>query len=394
MKTLFMILVVLIVSIFIGIKIAEDPGLMMLSYGHWTIEMPLWFAAISALLLFFVGYLLLQLFNDIDFSVYRFRQWLQWRRKNKSFSKTNRGLVELLEGDWQNAEYYLQAGVHQSDSPLVSYLASAKAAHELQTFDKRDAYLRKAYEAMPHAELAIGLVQAQFQVDGGQNEQALVTLKRLRSLAPKHRFVLMLLEKIYIRLGDWRELLELLPTLKKMRVITTDQYPFFEANIYQQLIIDAKQTDVNTLQILWRNLPKKLQLQPLILKSYIYRLRKEGVQLGDDLASLVAKSLKTEWNLELIKCYGLVTSSDPVAQLTKAESFLSDHSDVAELFLTLGRLSERCQLWGKAKDYFKISLKLRPTTETYCEYGKLLESLNEFDLANKNYRLSVLADPI
>jgi HemY protein len=46
----------------------------------------------------------------------------------------------------------------------------------------------------------------------------------------------------------------------------------------------------------------------------------------------------------------------------------------------------RCQLWGKARNYFENSLKLQASQETYIEYGKLLEVLGEQTAAVQSYR--------
>jgi HemY protein len=50
----------------------------------------------------------------------------------------------------------------------------------------------------------------------------------------------------------------------------------------------------------------------------------------------------------------------------------------------------RCQLWGKAKSYLETSLKLTPFTETYAEYGKLMEQLGDQRAAMQSYREGIL----
>jgi HemY protein len=134
----FWFLVLLILSVWLGLKISQDPGYALFTYRHWSMEMPLWFALVAFFIFLFLFYGILRFFDSIDFSIYRFKNWLRWRRKYKSYSKTNRGLIELIEGHWKSAEYCLMEGIEQSDAPLINYLAAAKAAQEQQAYDRRD----------------------------------------------------------------------------------------------------------------------------------------------------------------------------------------------------------------------------------------------------------------
>ena len=48
----------------------------------------------------------------------------------------------------------------------------------------------------------------------------------------------------------------------------------------------------------------------------------------------------------------------------------------------------RNQLWGKAKDYYRASIKISPTAEAYGELGRLLKHLGETEAGEeylKNY---------
>ena len=72
---------------------------------------------------------------------------------------------------------------------------------------------------MPSADVAVGLTQAELQLAHQQYEQALATLMHVRSLSPKHNYVLKLLKKLYENLGEWKKLEEILPDLRRRKVI-------------------------------------------------------------------------------------------------------------------------------------------------------------------------------
>jgi HemY protein len=387
MRRFFWFLIILIVSVWIGLKVAADPGYALFAYQHWTMEMPLWFAVISFIVVVLLLYGILRFFDSIDFSLYRLKNWIKWRRKYKSYSKTNRGLVELIEGHWRSAEYYLLEGVTQSDAPLINYLAAAKAAQEQGAFDRRDNFLRKAHQCSPHAEIAIGLTQAQLQLEQGQLEQALATLGHLQSIAPKHVVVIKLLEKVYIRLSDWNGLLKLLPSLRKAKIINDENLAKLEAHTYQELLrsVAHKPDALRNIHQVWVGMPKKVQKNPVVIYTYC-DLIKSYPEMVSEAEELINKSMKKSWDKELAHLYGLLVTSEVNKQLTHAESWNKTYPHQAVLLLTLGRLCMRLQLWGKAKGYLEESLKLEPLAETYQEYGRLLEQMGDFQLALQQYR--------
>lgn len=387
MRRFIWILIVLIFSVWLGLQVAKDPGLAFFSYRNWSVEMPLWFALLSFISVLMIFYLATRFFDQIDTSIYRWKNWLKWRRKNKAYSKTNRGLIEILEGHWKNAEYYLKEGLAQSDAPLLNYLALAKSAHEQKAYDRRDSYLRKAHAAAPQADVAIGLTQAHLQLSQGQLEQALATLNHLRSVAPKHAFVLKLLERVYVHLGDWKSLLKLLPDLYRAKIVTREQLSQLELKTYTELLKSASQQVDNLTAVydVWQSIPRKLQAQPQLIYIYANQLMRYPDK-ADEAEELIYKSLKKSWDKELVKLYGQLAITDAKKQLAHAENLLKRYDKQAVLLLTLGKLAVRCQLWGKARAYFEESLALELNRETYVECGKLFEQLGDADAALQCYR--------
>jgi len=387
MRRFIWTLIILIFSVWLGLQITKDPGYAFFAYKHWTVEMPLWFALLSFILLLLIVYSIARFFDRIDMSFYRFNGWLKWRRKNKSYNKTNRGLIEALEGNWINAEYYLRTGLLKSDAPLLNYLALAKSAHEQKAFDRRDTYLRKAHLAAPHADVAIGLTQAQLQLNQGQLEQALATLDHLRSIAPRHALVLKLLERVYVHLGDWRHLLELMPFLYKAKVVTRDELTRLEINAYTELLrsVNNRADHLTALKAIWKSIPKKLQTNSQLVYHYASQLTFYP-ECSTDIEECIYKTLKKSWDPALGRLYGTIVVPDAKIQLMHAENLLKRYDKQASLLLSLGKIAMRCQLWGKARGYFEESLQVEINQETYLEYGKLLEQLGDSSGAMNSYR--------
>ncbi len=74
----------------------------------------------------------------------------------------------------------------------------------------------QASKADPSADIAVGLTQAQLQLDAKQLEQALATPQSLHHQQPKHPHVLLLLAKTHAAVGDWNSAGDLLPLIKRV----------------------------------------------------------------------------------------------------------------------------------------------------------------------------------
>ncbi|HSW94355.1 MAG TPA: heme biosynthesis HemY N-terminal domain-containing protein [Gammaproteobacteria bacterium] len=391
MRRFVLFIVIFILSVWLGLRVAKDPGLVLITYHHWSAEMPLWFAIVAFIAVMVALYFMVRLIDGVDNSFYRWRNWLRWRRKNKAYSKTNRGLLELIEGRWRHAENDLLEGIDQSDAPLINYLAAAKAAHERGAYDKRDMYLHQAHDLAPQADMAIGLTQAQLQFNQGQLEQALATLHHLRTVSPLQPVVLKLLEKLYVRLADWKNLLKLLPSLRRAKIFTLEQMDQLEQKVYQELLNAAanKPDGLKNCRELWATLPRRMEKNPQVVSHYVQYLVSYP-DAAEEALELINRTVKKTWESDLVKFYGEIMGRDPKKQLAQAEKWLKLYPHQAVLFLTLGRLCLDCQVWGKARSYLDDSLKLAAMPETYMAYGKLFEALDDMASAAKYYREGLL----
>lgn len=396
MRRLIVILLVLIFSVLIGLKIAEDPGYAIFAYRHWTVEMPLWFAVLSVILGLSLLFFILRFFDAIDATWVSWKNWLRLRRKHKAYSKTNRGLIDLVEANWKSAETYVMQGVDQSDAPLINFLAAAKAAHEQGAYERRDIYLRKAYDLSSQTHVAVGLMQAQLQLKQGKLEQAFATLNHLRAQSPKQVLLLKLLERVCVRLNDWANLLKLIPALRKARIISAEQMTMLEISTYGELLqVAAKSGSSSAVKDLWKTIPRKLQKNSTLICCYVKQLSHYS-DAKPEIEELITKTLKYEWQPELVKVYGTLASSDALKQLKIAETWQKHFGPQSLLYLTLARLSMRAQLWGKARHYYEESLKLESLPESYLEYGNLLAQLDETVTAMQVYKeglKKLLAEP-
>ncbi len=385
MKLLFFCLIALGIAAFVALGIREDSGYVLIGYDVWTFESSLALFVLALVIVFVTLYITLRTIDNLLSAPEKMRSWGSRLSAKRARKALNRGLLELSEGDWKKAEKHLLRLANHSETPMLNYLAAARSAQQQQAYDRRDHYLRLAHACMPAADVAVGLTQAELQMDHEQLEQALATLQHLRSIAPHHTQVLKLLKKLYEQLGDWKGLRDLLPELRKRNVIGEDELETLEISIYKALLGQAaSDDDPAKLRQSWERIPRKLQTHEELVVCYAQHLMERG--RNDQAQEIVFNAMRKQWSEMLIELYGQIKSSNPSKQLSAAEGWLSRKADDAVLLLTLGRLCLRCKLWGKARSYLESSLAICASSTTYRELGALLEQLEEPIKAMECYR--------
>jgi len=389
MKWLFSTLIILILSVLIGLFAYQDSGYVLIARGYKTVELSLTLFIVLATVGFIAGYILIRLSVTGWNMPYAFREWRERQRKRRAQRDTNRGLIELAQGNWPQAERFLIRHARDSDNPLLNYLSAARAAQKQNASERRDDYLSLAHKSMHGAGFAVALTQAELQLVQGQLEQSLATLVQLHTSSPKHPHVLFLLAKIYELLRSWGDLKTILPDLKKQRVLDTAAYEQLERMVHRELItIATRKGKVNDLRGAWQHVPKTLRQDNDMVRHYARCLM--ILEAHDDVESLLRDAIKRNWDIDLVYLYGLNKTNDPDKQLATAEGWLKGHESNPVLLLTLGRLCVRNKLWGKARSYLDASINIQPRSDSYKELGQLLEQLEETEEAAEFFRKGLL----
>ena len=312
-------------------------------------------------------------------------------RAGRAGQKLMRGMIEVAEGNFSRGEKLLARAASTSDAPLFNYLQAARAAHLQGNDQRRDEWLKLAYEHTPAAANAVLLTQAELQIDREQYEQALATLRRIAENSRDHSYALGLLGTLYYRLEDWDNLGELLPRLKAQGRITSDTIRKWTVRVHREHLERA--ADADAVQASWKNVPRNLRSDVDLLEAYFSALIRNGKH--EQAEKELAAALKKEWRAPLVRLFGLVEGPDASKQLKRAEGWLTDHPEDPDLLLTAARLCLRNELLGKARSYLETVISLRPTPEAYQEYGRLLNRLGEGDAAADAFRegLGLVAEP-
>lgn len=385
MRFVLILLTLLALSVFAAMNLRTDVGYVLIRFNQWSIET----SAVTLGIGLVIGFILIYLLTRFILRSMRLPAQVKQKRLEGKARRARkslvRGLIEINEGKWLQAEKSLTRHASGSETPLLHYLSAARAAQLQHAPDRRDAYLKLAHDSTPDAKLAVGLTQAELQLVHGQLPQALATLNHLSELSPNHPYVLKLLVRLHQRLQDWPALAELLPQVKQYNVFSKDEYQQIAQETYSQQLEHKVHTGDSTgLQNLWDATPRRVRDNPNLVRIYAKALHQQG--RDDRAATLISAVLKKHWDEELALLYGQLSAAEGKARLSQIESWLKLHGNQAALLLTAGRVCHRHQLWGKARSYLEESLAQKPSVDAYQELGQLLEKLEEPDAALAAYR--------
>ena len=384
MKYAFYVLLALILAVIIAAAVHVGSGYVLLSWKGTSVEMALTTLAVLILIVFFGLYLLTTLVVKLWAFPRRMRAALERRRELRSRRSAIRGLIDLAEGRWADSERHLIRHATDSKVPLITYIAAARAAQMQGAHERRDAYLRRVYDQVPAARLAVLLTQAELQISHKQYEHALATLRRLQELDPKHAYGLQLLARVYGKLEDWDALHALIPALRDNHAMSRVQIDRQECRAVQALLGRvAAGGGVARVNALWGGLRRRLRTDPGTAAAYARAM----LRLGDPKAAeaVLRDALKSRWDEELVELYGEALTSEPIRQLARVEEWLAEKGDSAPLLLTAGRLCIAAKLWCKARSYLESSIVVAPSPEAYAALAQLFNTVGEPERATRAY---------
>ncbi|GAB3369513.1 hypothetical protein NCG89_08650 [Spongiibacter taiwanensis] len=377
MKVFFAALLTLLVAAGLAAAIQYDPGYILIAYGQTTIEMTLWIGLGLLAVLLVVGVVLFIALRRGARLSDRVVNYLGNRRLRRGRSKTTLGLIAFVEGNWVKSRRLLVESAEETDAPLINYLLAARASHALGESKATRRYLGLAEGTTAKAGIAVELTQAELLLDNGQLEEALATLTRVRRNAARHPSVLLLLERVYLRLKDWAGLLALLPELAKYHLHPEERLRELEREaLLGGLEKTAQKGDIDELQAWWKSLNKPQHRDVELVAAYARKLQGIDEAVAE---AFLRQVLKNQWSEELIAIYGRLQGSDPGRQLAAAEQWLREQPANPELLLALGRISLRNELWGKAREYFETAYAKGRGYEVCLELGRLLVNMGERD---------------
>lgn len=364
----------------------NDLGLIQVSFAEYQYQATLLEVGLAALGILCVILLLSFAFKQLKKFFGQMGEKRSQRLVEKARQSLELGLIELSEGRFEKAEKILLQKVEHNENALISYLTAARAAHYLGAHDRRDDYIRRAHQCAPDADIAIGLAQAELQMDHDQLKQALATLNHLNTLSPQHPRVLKLLAKTYRRLADWESLREILPEVKKTASMSKDKLLSLETATWRGLISERSKTgDIDVLTQLWEIIPRSIRAIPELVESYANELIK--LHAAGEAERVLRDYLNKYWYESTVILYSELDVMASEQQISTVEDWLQHHRHNEYLYLALGKMCISRTMWGQARTYLEASLSVKPMPVTYLKLAQLLEDhLEDRRQAQEYYR--------
>jgi HemY protein len=372
----------------LGLAIVEHSGYVLIAWKGLRYESSLWVFLLLIVVTVLLLWTLRWLVRLLLVSGGLVNPWSRRQRGRRQQLAADKGLLDLIEGRWERAVRHLRLAAEGERQPLMYYLGAARAAHKLGRVEESEELLEQALRRQPQAELAIALTHAELQRDQGNLQGALDTLQAMRERHPRHHLVLEQLQRTLVERGDWAALLDLLPELRKTKVLEGEALAELERKVWIARLQAAGEQGLNQgevalqpLTAAWQQLSSAQRQDAELLLAYAGQLRALGAQ--EEAEDVMRKALKQGYDARLMRLYGQLRGRDPARQLQTAEGLLKQHPQDPLLLLSLGRLCLQNGLWGKAREYFEISLEFSRSAETCAELARLLASQGDVEGSNR-----------
>lgn len=358
----------------------NDPGYVLIGFGHWSLETSLTVFTVAQVIGFFLLYSFFRLLGVLIRMPTQFAKRRRSIKFNRSQEALIAGLFDAADGNWERAEKILIKHAAHSGAPLLHYLTAARAAQSRGALDKRDEYLQKASEQSPDTNLTVGLTQAELHLSEQQFEQALETLGKLHSINPGHARVLKMMHQAYQHLGDWEGLSKLLPSLQQHKVLMETEVKLLETETFSRLLKQSiTQNDQQATQACWEGIPAHIKSLPGIANIYFAAMIAVGA--GASVEAAMLKQLGRHWDDTLLVLVSNIEAEDVAKQLQSIEQWLAVYPGNAVLLRVLGKLALKAAQMEKAEQYLLKSLNIEASVATYQLLGEVLFAKGDKDKA-------------
>jgi len=351
----------------------QDNGYVLINFRGYLVEM----SVPVLVFVLVVGYAGIRLLVRIWRAPRQLGEAVARRRARKASERITQGYIELGQGNFARGERLLTKGARNSETPLLNYLAAARAAQAQGDSSRRDAWLDMAAEQEPRARATVLVTRAQLQLESGDRDAALLTLEEVLKISANNSEALRLKAEISVVAEDWAALETALPRLRRNGKVPAAMLDEWTVLAWAALLRDAN-GNASRSKKLWKSLPRHLRDEPRVVEARAVSLAAAGDQRKAE--SLLRRALNRNWQDNLVLAYGALDT--PAAdRLKRVENWLQQRADDAVLLLVAARLCVATELWGKARSYYESSVAIDPVLQAFHELGQLLLKLGDQEQA-------------
>lgn len=374
MKWLFAFLLLLAIAVAAALAGGFSKGYVLLVYPPYRLEMALSFVIVALS----VGFVALYGFLRLAFRTLQLprqvRDYRLRRARSRARNAMDQALTAYFEGHYRRAEKFAAIALKLQESPALSAVVAARAAHEQRNIEARDNYLKAAEIAAPESRLLQLIAQAEFFVEDRRAREALDVLEAAKLIAPRNPAVMRLEVRAHSAAKNWSQVLDCLAQLHKYKDFDRKQMEPLRVNALRESLA-AKTHDSTSLKEFWRKMSAVDRLDAGLVDAGARAFIAHG--LGDEAQDTIERALANQWDSDLALLYADVPSEKPLTQIERAEGWLKSHPNDATLLLALGKLCAKEKLWGKAQSYIEASLSVEPSRAAHAAYAQLMDKMGK-----------------
>jgi HemY protein len=391
MRSLFWLLAVFAAAVAFVILGRVDAGYVLFVYPPYRVEMSMLFFAVAALAGFVLLYFAARLLGQALSLPVLVRAFRARRRKERVYTAFASALQAYYEGRYARAEKDASIVFEAGATPGLAALLSARAAHQMRDFDRRDLWLERAESASPDLHEARLVTRAELALEERDFPAAREALRGLQGAGRKHIATLRMLLRAERGAGAWDEVLRLATQLAKRDAIA----PALAEEYKSQAIVELLQrsaADPGSFERRWRDVASEDQRKPRVAAA----ATRHATALGRSALArdIIERALNVEWVPPLVALYGELPEhaetseclAEALLRIERAERWLLERNRDPQLLATLGRLCAHAELWGKARSFLEASLSFEESRAARLDLARLAEHLGDAAEAQRHYR--------
>ncbi len=383
MKGLLWLLAAFALAAGISVAMRENEGYLLFVYAPWRIELSLNLFVVLLLAAFAGAYFVVRVVAHalrLPAYVRAFRIRQGERRAREALDQS---LQAFYEGRFGRAAKLAARAHDLGQSRALAALVAANASQRMRNFTQRDTWIARARAAEPDWRQATLAAEAQLLLDERRYDDARAVLLELHAGGARHIATLSALLRAEQGLANWSEVIRIARLLEKRDAMPREALDGIVTNA-RVAMLSRKALDSRSLADYWRSMPTAEQCQARIAAA----AARAWMQLGDGRAArlVIENAVAAAWSPELVLLYGDARDDEAIARIERAEAWLKEHPQDAELLLTLGRLCAQRELWGKARSYLEASLALHPGRDAHIALARLCDRIGLAEEADRHYR--------
>ena len=374
----FFVLLAIVLGGWLGTRLLEDSGYVMVRYADTVIESSVGFVLVVSLLgaaVLWVGARLLKTMFD---QVSLLRSWRANRSAYGLSKQKNLAALALIQEDWGRAGQILGGLPGRSEGTLWPALGLALAAHRMGKLAYRDYALSKVAEKHPKYHGEIQCIRIQFLLADGNLEEVVALGEALAAKTATPANVYPLLAEAFVRLDDWARLATIWPQLEKGSLLKSETLTDKACvTMAARLMSVADPKKAITL------IPRRWRKEAALFRRWVSMLV-EANQV-DAALDVIDTALPGIWDAHLVRLYGRLESDLGLEKrISVAKKWRSKRRDDADALHTLGRLYVLGGQPLKAKDNFELALRAAEksgvdTGEHQAALGEVLVGLGDLE---------------